>query len=196
MKAYMLKIETLLVFFSLNELGFEPERILEQKTNIPPLTLEDMEDMAPDEKTYRKLWGKWAAREEEFYKETYHVVAALNRPRFQNMIGIVERILLKDLARKHRTLIKPKLPSILRRNPRLVIEKIGNDDYMIISYSSLDPIRMPARIYRILDFFDGKTATKEVCKNILKETKTKPSLNLILSLYQLRVLIETNHSFS
>lgn len=190
LKDYMLQIEMVLVFFSLNELGFGPETILKQKKSKPPLALEDIDDKPPDEKTYSQLWGTWAGREEECYKETYHAIGALNHPRFQNLTGIVERTLLSDLAKKYRALIKPELPTLLNRNPHLVIEKVGDDEYLIMSYSSFDPLQVSGRIYRILDFFDGKTATEAVCKKILIETKTRLSLSLLLSLHQLRVLIE------
>lgn len=190
LKDYMLHVEKVLELYALKKLGFKASEIILQEKKVLTLSAAEIDEKPLDEKAHKNLWGKWAGREEEFYKETYLTVKGLNRRSFQNLQGITGDILFKDLMIKRQKVVNPKLPAFLKRNPRLVIEKTGDDEYTLISYSGFDPMSISKRIHSIIDFFDGKTPTKEVCREILEKTKTAPSHDLLLSLYQLRVLIE------
>jgi hypothetical protein len=192
LRNYMLHVEKTLELYTLREAGFDTSEILFQGKDVHALSAREIDEKRPDEKTYKHLWGKWVGREEEFYEETYLTVRQLNRRRFQNLSGIAGGILLGDVIKRRQIIMKPKLPAYLKRNPHLRVEKTGEDEYTLISYSVFDPIRISGRIYRIIDFFNGKTSTNKVCREILNKTKTEPSLDLVLSLYQLRVLMENN----
>ncbi len=192
LRNYMLHVEKVLELCTLQKTGFEAAEIIVRQKETPPLSLGEIDDKKPDKKTYQRIWGKWAGREEEFYKETYSIVKGLNRRQFKNLSGIIGEVLLQDVMKKRQKIVKPKLPALLKRNPRLGVEKTGGDEYTLISYSGYDPVTVSGRVYIMIDFFDGRKTTKEACKYFFKKTKTEPSYELILSLYQMRVLIENS----
>ncbi len=192
LRNYLLHVEKVLELYTLQKTGFDASQIIIQQKGVRPLSAFEIDGKKPDQKTYERIWGKWAGREEEFYKETYSIVKGLNRRQVKNLSGIIGEVLLQDVMKKRQKIVKPKLPAVLKRNPRLVVEKTTGDEYILISYSEFDPIGISGRIYKIIDFFDGKKTNKEVCREILKITKAEPSYELILSLYQIRVLIENS----
>lgn len=81
------------------------------------------------------------------------------------------------------------LPKISRRNPNLIIEKTKQEKYILTSYSPYDPIEVSKRIYDMLDFFDGYRSNKDACRLILDQLGAEPTEDLLLTLYQFRILI-------
>lgn len=192
LRNYLIHVENVLELYTLQKTGFEAAEMIVQQKDVHLISALELDDKKPDKKTYQRMWGKWAGREEEFYKETYRIVKGLNRPRFKRISGIAGEVLLRDVMKKLQKIVKPKPPAFLKRNPHLVVEKTGEDEYTLISYSRFDPITVSGRIYRIIDFFDGAKDIRATGNEILKKTKTEPSPDLLLSLYQMRVLIENN----
>jgi len=152
---------------------------------------DELDDESPDDRLLQDLWGDWALRVEDFYKEASNLAASLTKREFGTIAGISQKILLKNLEGRQRRLVKPELPQALVRNPRLSVRKTNEDSYTIVSYSPFDPIQVPKRIYDALDFFDGRRKASEVQRLIARELKMALEKDLLLSLYQLRILVES-----
>lgn len=189
LKRYLSDVETALTQYALHELGWPADQIIRPHASDPSLTSREVDDLPLDREAYGALWRDWVGREEALYRKTYRVAAALSRAEFEGLMGIAHTILLDDLRKKHQAQLEPKLPNVLKRNPELRTEKVDNS-YVLIGYSPLDPLMASKRVYDMLDFFDGRRANEQVCRLIEKEFGGRPSQELVLSLYQLRILVD------
>ncbi len=189
LKNYLKNVENILIRYALYQMGWVPEKIILEEPPDRLLTAQEVDDQPPDQKSYRGLWGDWVNREEEFYKETFHVVYNLTRGAFGKIGGISLRILLEDVKMRRKNLIKPNLPDRLKRNPRLGVEKMEDGFYRLVGYSYLEPLEVSKRVYDLLDFFDGRTMTDEVCRLIKKEMDAEPTEDLLIFLYRFRILV-------
>ncbi|MBI3924352.1 MAG: hypothetical protein HY319_02310 [Armatimonadetes bacterium] len=149
----------------------------------------DLDGVAPEDEVYRKLWGPWTGREEEFYRQAEACVRGLSPERFQEIMGLDLVLHVRSLEKRLRQSAAPDLPDPLRRNPRLRVERIGGDEYMVESYLHFDPMRLSRRLYELLDEFDGRLSNAEVLEHIRVEKRLRLNDQLLKSLYQARFLI-------
>jgi hypothetical protein len=187
-KKYLAAVREALVRYTLYTMNWDPARII-PKPSSPSLAVEELDDEPPSEKSYQGMWGEWAGREEDFYRETYRRVSDLIPEDFEKISGITQKILLKELTEAHRRMVVPKLPEKLKRNPTLRVEKVSEDAYALTGYSPFDPIVVSKKAYEMIDFFDGKKSNREVLRDIRAEGKYEPTDDLLLSLYQFRILL-------
>ncbi len=188
-RRYLLWAEETLIRYSLRELGWRAEEIIRQGEDKGPLSVGELDQSPLDKETYRALWGDWAGREEEFFRECYGLVAALSHSRFERLAGVTQAILLDDVRERRRGLMRPRLPKVLLRNPELRQEKVGDDAYILIGYSPLDPFQVTKRVYDLLDFFDGTRTHGEVRQSIREAMGAEPDEELIEALYRFRILV-------
>jgi len=189
LRKYLNNVEKILVQYTLYNMGWDPQRINLPELPSISLTLQEVDDQPPNQETYRDLWRDWVNREEDFYKETFRLVSALTLKTFEKIAGISQKVLLEEVKMKQKSLLKPNLPKILKRNPSLRVEKKGDESYCLVGYSALDPLEVSKRIYDLLDFFDGKRTNQQVCRLIRKHIGAMPDQDLLISLYQFRVLV-------
>jgi len=189
LKKYLNQMEKALVLYTLYKIGWDPQKIILPETSNSTLTIQEVDDQPPNQETYRDLWRDWVNREEDFYKETFRLVSALTLKTFEKIAGISQKVLLEEVKMKQKSLLKPNLPKILKRNPSLRVEKKGDESYCLVGYSALDPLEVSKRIYDLLDFFDGKRTNQQVCRLIRKHIGAMPDQDLLISLYQFRVLV-------
>lgn len=189
LRRYMVMAEEGLSQYVLYKLGFEAEHILLPEKDMEPWSERDLDDQSPEIKSYQVLWEKWAGREEDLYKETYNLIQGLSRDDFTRIAGVRQDILLNDLENRYNTLIGPKLPCKLKRNPRLLVEKTQQGAYVLISYSPYDSFEVSKRIYDMLNYFDGRRSNEEACRLIRDRLGAEPTEDLLVSLYQFRILI-------
>jgi len=192
LRKYLSSAEGNLVRYTLFKLGWEPQNIILPDGSQRPLTAEEMDGRAPDGKTYRALWRDRAGREEELYKKCYRLVAALTPSAFEKITGITQKVLLAELKARHQVLLTPGLPRRLKRNPKLQVERVGEDSYALIGYSPLDPLEVSNRVYEMLHFFDGKRSNREACRLIRQHLEAEPTDDLLTTLYQFRILVDSS----
>jgi Fe-S-cluster containining protein len=189
LKNYLIFIEKTLMHYTLYKMGWGPQQtILLESLNVP-LTLQEVDDQPPDQKSYRELWKDWAGREENFYKKTYQIVIDITPKAFEKITGIYQKILLEEVDTRQKNLFNPQLPKVLKRNPKLQVEKKGENSYFLIGYSSFDPFEVSKRAYDLLDFFDGRKPNDEVCRLIKNRTGARLDKDFLTSLYQFRILV-------
>jgi len=189
LKRYLNFVEKTLVQYTLYKMGWNPQKIILPESPNGPLTLQEVDDQSPDPETYQDLWKDWVGREEDFYKETFHLISTLTPKEFVNISGISQKIFLEEVKIKQKTLLNPKLPKILKRNPKLQVEKNRDDSYFLIGYSSLDPMEVSKRVYDLLDYFDGRKTNQEVYRLIRNNMGIAMEKDLLTSLYQFRILV-------
>ena len=190
LKQYLKLVETTLVQYSLYKMGLDLQKVINAASSNDVIKAQELDELPPDPVAYKAIWGEWAGHEEDFYKESFLLVQALDGEEFEQISGITQRILLDDLSKKLRNLVNPKLSNRLKRNPKLEVEKLSENRYALIGYSPLDPIEVPKKVYDMLDFFDGKKTNDEVCRLIRQDMNIEPAEDLLCSLYQFRILVD------
>ena len=190
LRKYLSSVEGNLIRYTLYKLGWDPAKIILPVSSQRPLTAQEIDDTGPADKTYRALWNEWVGREEELYKECYRLAAALSPNGFEKIMGITQKVLLAELKARQRVLLRPGLPERLKRNPRLHVERVGDDAYALIAYSPLDPLEVSKRVYDMLDFFDGRRPNQEARRLIRQHMQAQPTGDLLTSLYQFRILVD------
>ena len=190
LKTYLSEAQTTLTQYALHRLGWPSDQIIQPEADGSFLTAREADGLPIENEAYGALWRDWVGREAAFYRTTHRIVAALSRSDFEGLMGIAHMIRLDEVRQKHQHLLEAKLPNVLKRNPDLRTEKVAADSYVLIGYSPLDPLMASKRVHDMLDFFDGRRSNEAVCRLIEKELGSRPSTELVLSLYQLRVLID------
>jgi hypothetical protein len=190
LRNYLTEVEHALSRYALHEIGFPAGKILASLAPDTKLTTEEIDDRPLPEHEYRKLWDRWAGREETLYRAAHHAVQGLSRKRFEAIGGITQKIVLEELERLYRDVTSPSVPDPLRRSPELRVHARSSDRCVLVGYSRFDPLEVSRRIHDMLGFFDGRTPTDEVVRRIHAETGVAPDAEVIESLYHMRALTE------
>lgn len=188
-RRYLLWAEETLIRYSLRELDCKMETIIPRGEGKASLCVEELDGSPPDEETRLALWGKWSGREEDLFRESFARVAGLNRRRFVRLAGVTESILLDHVRERYAVLARPRLPGVLLRNPNLRHERTEDGAYVLAGYSYLDPFQVSERVYRLLDFFDGRRPNAEACRLVHEQMGIYPDDELLTELYRFRILV-------
>jgi len=194
LRVYWEHVQQTLVRYVLLESGFPLEIILQSSREPNSLTVEELDDHPPCPELYKHLWGEWAGHEEEFFQQTYDCVTNLTVDAFESLVGISHRVRLNQVIKRYEAMMKDEPPHRLQRNPRLYVQKTEAGTFMLKGYSSRDIVEVSARLYETLDHFDGRRKVEEVIEFLIEQKKLVPEPNLLLSLYQLRILIPTSEN--
>ncbi len=187
MKSYIHHAERTLADYVIHQLGLNPLGMFQRGKG---LTLEGLEDRPLPELQYRALWGAWHSRETDFYIETFRLANDLKRVDFERLEGIAGVVHLDDVKKKRTQMMTPELPRFLKRNPKLEVEKIADDQYLVVVQPTrLQSISLRRRVYDILDYFDGRQAHEETIQRIKDQTNVTVSQDLLAGLYQFRILV-------
>jgi Fe-S-cluster containining protein len=131
------------------------------------LTPEDLDEIPPDEETYRNLWGDWFGREEDFYRECYRLVEALTKEEFDRQGGINQRISLKRLQNAQNDVVHPKIPPVLRKNPELKAFETPDGKVTVLTHVGFYSIQKT--LFDVLGWFDGVKTTAEIQKMVYEK---------------------------
>jgi hypothetical protein len=153
------------------------------------LSPEELDELPTPDRVYRRLWGEWVGREEDLYEETYRMVAALTPDEFARIAGVRQTVVLQELERAYLAMTDPKPPAVLKRNARLVVEKMSDGAYLLAGYSPFDPLRVSGKLYEILHFFDDRQPNDAVLRALRRQGLPEPDDDLLLLLYQNRILV-------
>ncbi|MBN1294726.1 MAG: hypothetical protein JXB48_23015 [Candidatus Latescibacteria bacterium] len=189
LRKYLKSVEEVLTQYTLLTMGLDCSKIIKNIPNSGHLTVAELDDKPLSWENYRSLWGEWEGREEEFYRETFHIVKDLTLRDFERITGISHIIMLEELKKSYDTLMNNEPPYILKRNPKLQVKSSNEDFCTLIGYSPFDPVEIPRAIYEMLDLFDGDRTNDDVFALLLEKDKKIPTDDLLLSLYRLRILI-------
>jgi hypothetical protein len=153
------------------------------------MTLEELEDRPPAPKLYSALWKGWEGREEEFYIACYEHVQGLGRERYDAIVGGEALDQHTDeLASRYRAIEAPVLPERLIPNPMMAARPIEGG-VLAKTYSLYEPLLLTEGLYDVIREFGAGETVAEVRARILRESGVDVPEDLVLSLYQMRVLV-------
>lgn len=184
-KKYMFRVEIALSEQAVREI--DPS--LKEPT-VPrlKLTVEDLEDRAPDE--YASYWGKWIGREEELYVACYEWLKSLTPARFAELVTDTQRgrELIGAVQTRYEELARPKLSPILVKNKR--IKETETDGGVVVStYSRYDPFFMSTTLKEVVDAFRPEEPVAEALRRLKSERDLEVPEEMVLRLQLLEVLV-------
>jgi Fe-S-cluster containining protein len=156
------------------------------------LTLEDLEDRAPNDADYAACWGEWAGREEEFYRRTFELVSSLAQDKVDELLKNEPRTdeLVASLSAKHDAITSPRLAERLVMNPELRATPIGDSGAMAVTtYSAYDPMMLIPELWAVLPEFNGEETVAEVKARLDKEKDVEIGDDLLLILQNHAILV-------
>ncbi|MFL5813939.1 MAG: hypothetical protein ACJ763_10215 [Bdellovibrionia bacterium] len=192
LKSYLSLSEIQLSRYVLLELFPEFIREERHRSSTPggTLSLEELEGAAPPESEYRRLWGPWLGREEEFYIQSFEQVQNLEREKFEQILGLDARIWEMQLEKSSDAVIRPRLPERLKFNPKATVKWLPDGSLALGAYSEHDAVALPGLAYSLLIEFNGTESTDNVRRRLRDEKQADLSEEVLLTLYQHRILTE------
>lgn len=189
-KQYLALVEIQLARYSLLQLM--PEYILAGKDApvTPTLSPQELDETAPSEKEYAALWGSWAGREEELYKRSFELVRGLSAEQLQTILGLDGKIFLERLEQSYAGAIHPKLPKLLQLNANATVKWMQDGSVALGQYSEYDALALPGEAYDLLKVFTGREPVEAVRERLRNEHSADLSEEVLLTLYQHRILTE------
>lgn len=150
----------------------------------------ELDEVPLAEEEHAALWCGWAGEERAFYRRTHELVTGLTADDFQRIIGLDGTIEQAILERLHRKATSPALPRTLRFNPRATVSWLADGSVALACYSEYDAVALPGNAYELLIRFTGKDPVEEVRRVMREEKHADLDDDILLELYQYRVLIE------
>lgn len=144
-------LERALARHCLLELDPGPRALEVCLTNPQPQPLDGVQDPA----AHAAVWGRWAGREREYYRECARIVGALAPERLLALGGVELEGLLR-LARAARERLQAPLPEQLRPSLYQVAQP-GERTTRVVTYSPLDPLELPTVLLEVLHLFAGRS---------------------------------------
>ena len=190
--AYLGDVEMNLGNYCSFSLGIDPDKIIKDNTVLLPpqledLTLEDVNETY-NEEDYKKYWGVWVGKEEEYYIRAFDIISKLSKSEFEKITGTAQMVNLKKLENAYEKMMYPILPGKLKRNVGIEINKLADGSYNLALGAAL--FNLPDFAYEILMVFDGALTNKEVILKALNEKNIELEEDFLIGLYQNRFLIE------
>jgi len=150
-----------------------------------PVTGADFDGEATPER--RKLvWGKWAGREQAFYREAGRLAGALSWADVVSLGGAEVRTAVQLTEAAFEKFTTPRLPERLRaRSFRLTPTPLGGA--LAAAYSPADPLELSPEVLEILSYFDGRS-TRAARQTIARELGYAVDTALLLKLVDFGVL--------
>jgi hypothetical protein len=147
-------------------------------------------DAVVDEKAHRALWGNWAGREAEFYRECGRLVSALSAQRALEIGGTEVALRLRVARQTYRALISADLPRAVRPGS-FRVQPLGDGQVQIVSYSEYAPLLLPAVVLNLLPYFEGRTVAEALAAiDAQEQIEMEPALVRKLLDFEILVAVE------
>jgi len=183
MKSYLSHVERSLAHYS--AVSVDPS-VSEPQLERFALTVEDVEDRAPNDADYAFWWGKgkWVGREEEFYIACYERVRALQKAEFAKNVDDSPdgRGLLAKLEAKYDEIASPKLPPILIRATQLRKREAG-ENVVVTTYNPFDAFSVEKELFDVLEMFRADQTVEENLARLDKEKDVQLAPELVQYLF-------------
>jgi hypothetical protein len=153
---------------------------------------EDLDDLPPNVHEYTVRWGKWANREEEFYKHAYESVRALSKQQFDSILVIKLPVLIE--AMKTSCAAMKFIPEILTPNLSRTITEVIPGTYRLeidtwIERSDTTVTHAFDLPKIIIDSFDGKKSTESILTLLKNNHKIELGKDILIALVRHGILI-------
>jgi hypothetical protein len=188
LRRYLKAVEEALTAFVLDRTGLPPDD-LPGGGDSGALSAGELDERPVSEAEYRRLWGRFAGHEEDFYRRAFRLVSGLTRKEFQEAGGALLALRLRALRKAHATALARSAPPALRRAPSLAATHVGGGRYRLTTYSEYDPLVVSRAVFLLLDEFDGERTNRQIGAALRRAGKTVLPGRLVLQLHQARILV-------
>ncbi len=192
-RLWLNSVEQSLARWCVSRLDLGEQALLTLFAPPPPLNnavkpkVEAVVEDSVDLKLYRRQWGGWLGREQEFYLECARLVNNLSWPEVVQICGPQTQILADLTQKAYQRLVTDQTPSALQVIPLKVLGKQGDYTYLQ-TYGDNDPLGVPTKLVAALDYFDGQPTT-EVLQTIETKTGLRVSPKLVRKLADFKLLV-------
>lgn len=173
------------------EIGTEALKLLFPPP-LPPDSVQSIEAYELDNHLnlarYRAIWGNWAGREREFYRECASLVSALSWKRIVTLCGPELQIYVKLVQEAYQNLLSEEVPEVLELG-KVQINRRGPQTSQVTSYSPIDPLELPNILTDVLHYFNA-SSTAEVVETIAEQENIKLHDSIIRKLVDFKILVE------
>ena len=189
LQRYIAGLEKALASYVLNRTGlFAADPPLHGA--VQALDAADLDERPLPDADYRRLWGRFAGREEVFYQRAYALVRRLTRKEFEKVGGASLALRLRVLKEAHAPAVAKRVPPFLQRAPGLASTRLNDGRYRLTSYSEFDPLVVARAVFLLLEEFDGSRTNRQIGVALRRAGKAAFSERALLQLYQARILIK------
>lgn len=144
-------------------------------------------DNLPDPIRHRRLWGRWAGREREFYQAAAVLARPLNWQQVSALGGSQLALQALLVREAFQALTSKDLPDRLKVQS-VQFAPLDSERCLVMTYSPLDPLRMPIRLAQALHHFDGRP-TREAVEAIERDHGFQVTASLVRKLVDYRILV-------
>lgn len=148
----------------------------------------ELDDAAPEEALYARLWRGFLGREEEFYKRCYEIVRGLSAADVSRLLGLDGEIKLGEFRRRLEAATLETLPERLVFNNKTMVRWLADGDVALAAYSEYDALALPGAVYPLLVAFDGRSSTAETRARLRSQFQADIGDEILLTLYRHRIL--------
>jgi hypothetical protein len=153
------------------------------------MTLEELEDRAPDPKLYSALWQGWEGREEAFYIACHEVVTGLSREDHERIVGGEgHEARSAEMLDRYRAVMSPALPERLVRNPAMEMRPVEGG-VLTETYSRYEPLVLTEALHELIGELRADETVSEMRARLGRDAGVDVPEEILLGLYQMRVLI-------
>ena len=145
-------------------------------------------DGDPDPVRARRLWGRWAGRELEFYQAAAGLVSDLDWAHVV-VIGGSEVRLRAQQAREASRRLGPSAPPLRLAPAALTLVPLRDGQSRVVAYSATDPLQLPQELLEVLPLFMGKSASQAM-EMIERDYGLQLTPELVRRLVDFGVLVE------
>jgi hypothetical protein len=188
LKRFLKALESDLANWCLLEIGIEAHvlNLLHSRAADSPRDSSEMENTLSDH-AYAAHWGQFVGREEELYGRCAELVEALTPEQVLEHCGPATKVHLEVVRAAYQNVSTKALPATLRTGS-YQLHAVGADGIAAVTYSSLDPIAVPAPVLSVLHMFDGRP-TAEIFQQIAHERGLELEADLIQELVDWGILV-------
>lgn len=140
------------------------------------------------EDDYKALWGGWVGREAEFYRGCAGLMHQLGWDDVTRICGPRVTILSR-LVRERYGKLTSEAPPERPVMGLIQIEGTASGKYRVVTYSTYDPLLIPAGLAALLPHFDGRPAD-DVLEEIRVQRGVRLDPALLRRMADFRVLVE------
>jgi len=150
-----------------------------------PLTADSLDQRGVNE-AYRQLWGDWCGRESELFVRCAKLVGPLAWAEVLAICGPEAHAYARLTQHKYAQLMSDAVPATLQAGSFQVVE-IGRGVSRLGTYSSYDPIDVPAAVLELLAYFDGRP-TSEALAAIQEKRGVRLDASLVRKMVDFELL--------
>ena len=188
LQRYVATAEAALAAHVLNRTGLPPDDPPAERS-AQALGADDLDEHPLSDAEYRRLWGRFAGKEEVFYRRAHELVRRLTRKQFAAAGGATLALRQRVLQEAHASAVAKTAPPVLRRALGLASTRLDDGRYRLATYSEYDPLVVSGTVFRLLDEFDGVRTNRQIGAALRRAGKAALPSRALLQLYQARVLV-------